>query len=46
MRMEEKQNMRLKGLSKKEMRISDDYKSNIYSKKILDIIINETTDIL
>lgn len=38
--------MKLKGLSKAEMKTSDDYKSNIYSKKLLDIIVNETTDIL
>jgi hypothetical protein len=44
--MQEKQTMKLKGLSKSEMRTSDDYKSNIYSKKLLDIIISETIDIL
>lgn len=38
--------MKLKGLTKSEMRTSDDYKSNIFSKKLLDIIINEALDIL
>jgi hypothetical protein len=38
--------MKLKGLSVDEMHTSDDYKSNIYSKKLLDIIISEAIDIL